>query len=291
VLEDVVHLLACPICGEGLALAGGSPRVLRCARGHAFDVARQGHVTLLTGDAPPGGDTSAMVAAREAFIEAGHMAPVVEGLGAAAEVLLAHGPPGAVVDLGAGTGHHLARVLGGRPERAGLALDRSPAAARRAVAAHPRIGAVVCDVWRGLPVRSGAAALAVNVFAPRNGPEIRRVLHDDGALIVVSPTGRHLAELEGPLGLLTVDPLKAERLAATLEPHLEPVASHEIEHRMRLSHRDLLWLVAMGPSARHLDSGTIAARVAALPEAVEATLSVTVAVHRPRRESIGGDGR
>ena len=39
-----VDLLACPVCGAGLTADAPS---LRCATGHVFDRARQGHVTLL----------------------------------------------------------------------------------------------------------------------------------------------------------------------------------------------------------------------------------------------------
>ena len=51
------------------------------------------------------------------------------------------------------------------------------------------------------------------------------MLRPEGRLVVVTPAADHLGELVGPLGLLRVDPDKAARLAATLEPHLEPVAT------------------------------------------------------------------
>ena len=81
----------------------------------------------------------------------------------------------ASLDLGAGTGRQLARVLDALPRRHGIALDVSRPALQRAARAHPRIGAVGCDIWGALPVRSAAAALVLNVFAPRNGDEIARV--------------------------------------------------------------------------------------------------------------------
>ena len=90
-------------------------------------------------------------------------------------------------------GYYLAAVLDrirGRPggaEAAGLAMDISARALRRAARARPGIGAVGWDIWRPFPVRDGAVSLILNVFAPRNGPEFRRVLRDDGALIVVTP--------------------------------------------------------------------------------------------------------
>jgi 23S rRNA (guanine745-N1)-methyltransferase len=46
--EAAVAVLACPVCGQSLATDAAG---LRCAAGHSFDRARQGHVTLL----PPGG--------------------------------------------------------------------------------------------------------------------------------------------------------------------------------------------------------------------------------------------
>ncbi len=76
--------------------------------------------------------------------------------------------------------------------------------------------AVVADTWAGLPVRDGAVDRVLVVFAPRNGAETARVLAPGGRLVVVTPAADHLAELVGPLGLLSVDPAKAERLAGSL---------------------------------------------------------------------------
>ena len=98
--------------------------VLRCGEGHSFDIARQGYVNLVPGP----GDSAEMVEAREAFLAAGHSAASSEAL---AEEAAGGEAPGRVVDLGAGTGHYLARVLDALPERIGLALDciRTPPSA------------------------------------------------------------------------------------------------------------------------------------------------------------------
>jgi 23S rRNA (guanine745-N1)-methyltransferase len=114
------------------------------------------------------------------------------------------------------------------------------------------------------------------VFAPRNGAETARVLRPDGRLVVVTPAADHLAELVGPLGLLTVDPAKADRLAATLGPHLRPVAASTYREQMVLDHSAVRTLVGMGPHARHLAEGELAARVGALPEQITVTVAVDV---------------
>ncbi|WP_424184216.1 putative RNA methyltransferase [Actinokineospora sp. G85] len=268
-LHDVLDLLMCPHCGDDLLLQDGT---VRCPAGHSHDIAKQGYVNLLRGAAPFTGDTTAMVEARVAFLGAGHFDPITRALVAAADP-----GPGCVVDLGAGTGHHLAAVLDAFPGREGVALDVSKHALRRAAKAHPLVGAVVADVWQPLPVRSGVAGLVINVFAPRNAAELRRVLHPEGALVVVAPTGDHLGELVSALDLLTVEADKQEGIDDRLGEHFTVAARETVEFQMSLSHKDVEALVGMGPSAFH---GRGAA--AGLTEPVAVTGSVAVTRYAPR---------
>jgi 23S rRNA (guanine745-N1)-methyltransferase len=271
VLADVLPYLACPHCGAALALDGQ----VRCARGHGFDVARQGYVNLLSGKATVSGDSAEMVAARAAFLDTGHYAPIARA------VATACGPAtGCVADLGAGTGYYLAAVLDAGPDRVGLALEIAKPALRRAARAHPRLGAVGCDAWGTLPVRAGAISVALNVFAPRNPAELERILAPDGVLVVVTPTTEHLAELVGDLGLLSVAPDKVARIAEQLAPAFTVSTQDDWEFELVLSHADVRSLVGMGPSAWHIGAGTLGERVAALPEPVRTTASVVVTAYR-----------
>ncbi|MFC0528144.1 putative RNA methyltransferase [Phytohabitans kaempferiae] len=248
--SDVVAHLRCPVCGEPLASPGGS--ALRCPRGHSFDLARQGYVNLTTGHAPHSGDTAQMVAARADFLAAGHYDFISSALAQAARTAY---PGGLVLDAGAGTGRHLAAVLDALPGAPGLALDASKPALRRAARAHPRAGAALCDTWGRLPVADGAAGVVLDVFAPRNGPEFRRVLRPGGVLLVVTPAPDHLAELVARLGLLRVDPDKAERVAASLDGHFALARESTLTRTLELSPREAAALVAMGPSAWHTAPG------------------------------------
>jgi 23S rRNA (guanine745-N1)-methyltransferase len=247
--------------------------------GHLFDRARQGHVTLLPpGRRPPSGDTAEMVADRVAFLEAGHYAGITAAL---ADAVGADGPSESLLDLGGGTGHHLARLLDRMPDAVGVVLDSSPYAARRAARAHRRAVAVVGDSWARLPVRDGVVDRVLVVFAPRNGPEIARVLRPDGRLVVVTPAADHLAELVGHLGLLRVDPDKAARLAASLEPQLTPVRTATYRRQLGLSRPAAATLVGMGPHARHTTRAAIETKLAGLPDPLEVTVSVDVTTYRP----------
>jgi 23S rRNA (guanine745-N1)-methyltransferase len=223
-----------------------------------------------------------MVEARTRFLGAGHYALIAQGVARAALSAIGQNADGLIVEAGAGTGYYLAASLDALPGFSGLALDVSKAALRRASKAHPRCAAALCDVWRELPVMDGAARVLLSVFAPRNGIEFRRILSADGALIVVTPTSSHLAELVGPLELLSVNPNKEEAVAASLEDRFQRVAHERHGISLHLSHSEVAALVGMGPSAWHLDTGKLEIRIGALPACVEVTASVHVGTYRVR---------
>ena len=285
VLADVVDLLRCPVCGDALGETGGA---LRCAAGHSFDIARQGYVNLVPGRA----DTPEMVEARDAFLRAGHFrrlssALAEEACEAATDGGLAAGGAGAaaggvLLDIGAGTGHHLAAVLDALPGARGIAIDASPAALRRAARAHERAAAVGADAWKPLPLRDGIATIVLSVFAPRNASEMARLLappasgSPGGVLLAVTPTTRHLHELVGPLGLLSVPDDKEDRLDAQLGSHFDLASRRTIEHAMFLTRDECAQLVRMGPSAWHVDEQSVDQRLGALPEPLTVTASMTL---------------
>ncbi|MFL6111867.1 MAG: putative RNA methyltransferase, partial [Catenulispora sp.] len=257
-ISDVLTWLSCPHCATALS-AGPAGTPLRCAEGHAFDLARQGYLSLLAGPGAAGtADTPAMVADRAEFLAAGHYAPLADLLAelAAAADRDVDGDDTCIIDLGAGTGYYLARVLES-VDRPGIALDVSKHAARYAAKAHPRIGAVVADVWAGLPVRGRAASVVLNVFAPRNPQQMRRVLHPAGRAIVVVPEAEHLKELIAQYGLLGVDDRKPERLRAQFADRFQVVGEHPVRRSLSLSASEVAQVIGMGPNAWHADVGRV----------------------------------
>jgi 23S rRNA (guanine745-N1)-methyltransferase len=279
VLADIAPYLRCPHCRADLSLTDG---VLGCADGHRFDVARQGYVSLLPGAARTGtADTAAMVGARVELLGSGAYDPLTAGVvrAVADAVDGADQVPGCVVDAGGGTGHHLGAVLDRCTNRVGVCCDLSRYAARRAARAHPRMGAVVADVWGGLPVRDGSAATVLDVFAPRNPAEFHRILQPQGVLVVATPQPDHLGEIADRFGLLSVDEEKPRRLREGLGGLFAREGSASCRWRMRLSRRQALALVQMGPSARHTTD--VEQRLRGLAEPVEITGAVDIATYRP----------
>jgi 23S rRNA (guanine745-N1)-methyltransferase len=218
-------------------------RALACEHAHSFDLARQGYVFLGTGKKLPEGDSAAMVEARSGFLGKGHFAPLTSAVAQACR-------DGLIVDLGAGAGHYLAEVLERHPGAQGLAFDVSKAALRRAARVHPRAGAVLADTWSTLPLADGCADVLLNIFAPRNGEQMLRVLRPNGLLVVVTPEPGHLLELRQRLALLNVDESKQQRLAATLSGFTQ-LTDEVLTWPMELSADDARNLVLMGPNAFH----------------------------------------
>ncbi|SNY05882.1 putative RNA methyltransferase [Paractinoplanes atraurantiacus] len=256
-IDGALPYLRCPVCRQGLRRDG---RRLLCPLGHSFDMAKQGYADLTAGRMPHVGDTAEMVADREAFLAAGHYDFIADALA---------GADGLTVDAGTGTGFYLARALEKAPEATGLGLDVSKPALRRAARAHPRAAAVLADLWRPLPIADGAAAMILNVFAPRNGAEYRRILRPGGVLVVVTPAADHLAELMR--GLIRVDPDKAERVSDALGEHFTARTTATERRTLRLSAAEARTLIGMTPAARHVPPEALPTGEVTVTAAVEIT--------------------
>ena len=236
---------------------------------------------LLSGAQKTATENADMVQSRQDFLNAGHYEPIAAKLIELSREALG-GKGGAIADAGAGVGWYLSRLLSALPHSFGVALDSSKAALKRAAKAHENMAAIGCDIWRALPLQSASIDLGVNLFAPRNGAELRRVLKPGGMLIVVIPNDDHLQTLVGALGLIGVDAQKRERLSDQLLPHFEAQSETRLDFEMRLGRDAITQLVGMGPSAWHHNPADLQAKIAALDEPCSVGGSVTFLVYKAR---------
>lgn len=287
-LSHIVDILADPNDGTALSGADDFSRLVS-ESGHSFDVAKQGYVTLAAGAGlKHKGDDMDMVNARETYLAMGHFAPFVEAVtGAVQDALdsasLAEPTPASLLEVGAGTGYYLAHTLDSIAEARGVGLDISPHAAKHLAKCHPRVGAVVADVWERLPIRDESVDAISVVFAPRNPAEFQRVLAPGGQVIVLTPGAGHLDELREPLGILGVEEGKVERMYEQAEGFLEQAADPvDISFPIELDKASVAAQVGMSPSARHISAGELAERMAALPP----TLTVTARARLDRLRAV-----
>lgn len=283
-MNDGVAALRCPHCEDALMRTGSG---VVCDAGHTFDAARQGYLNLKTRNASAGDDAD-MIATRAAVLDAGVFEPLLSRLAAvvAGSGSRARRQGGVILDVGAGPGVHLARVLQADDAAVGITLDSSKYAARRAARAHPRITSVVADVWDRLPLATGSVTVLLNVFAPRNGSEFARVLRTDGSLVVVTPRPDHLAELREPFDLLKVDPRKMERVDAAFQDRFTRAHTEEVRWRIVVTRSVASAIVRMGPSAHHVEVDMIARAARNLNEPLEITGAVDLTMYQISAHSL-----
>ena len=263
-------VFVCPVCGGGLRQIGQS---LRCERGHSFDIARQGYVSLVSGSRATG-DTADMVRARTAFLDSGIYEPVAQQV---VDMIQARRrnrteDPNLLADLGGGTGWYSAYVLDRIPALDGVLVDVSAHAAKAAARAHPRLTVATADLWKSIPLPDASVDVAMVVFAPRNPDEILRILAPGGLCLVVVPQPNHLKELRSAHAMLAIEPEKEARLAEQFS-RFRTAGTSSLEYRRLFSPHDIANVIGMGPSAFHRRQIPIA-------DLEPAEVTVAVAVHQ-----------
>lgn len=186
----------CPVCGEGLFDLG---KLLRCANGHSFDLAKQGYVNLLRSNrvsTKRHGDDRKMVQARTDFLEKGYYNCLRDAVCALA--LKFCGDSVDLLDVGAGEGWYTAAVRDallddGRFCHA-AGIDISKDALIRA-GKRGGLSLAVASV-SALPLRDASCDLVLNLFAPNNDAEFFRILRPGGVLLRAVPLEEHLMGLK-----------------------------------------------------------------------------------------------
>jgi 23S rRNA (guanine745-N1)-methyltransferase len=177
-----------------MALAREARRVF-CPRGHSFDVARSRYLNLLQPQdrrSRQPGDTAAAIAGRRRLHDCGVTQPLLHAI---AEIT-AVSPSDIVLDAGCGEGFYLgtlARQSGFAAHGVDISIPAVDAAARR----YPACDWVVANADRFLPYADRSFSVVLSITARMNAGEFRRVLRDDGRLLVALPAPDDLVELRG----------------------------------------------------------------------------------------------
>jgi len=173
-------------------------RRLVCARGHSFDVARSGYINLLQPQdrrSRQPGDTPEAVAARRRLHDRGVTQPLLDAIVEMAQA----SPSGMVLDAGCGDGFYLGS-LARQSGCAGHGVDISIPAVEAAARRYPTLEWIVANADRFVPFASRSFSLVLSITGRMNAAEFRRVLRDDGRLLVAVPAPDDLIELRSRAG-------------------------------------------------------------------------------------------
>jgi 23S rRNA (guanine745-N1)-methyltransferase len=181
-------------------------RRLVCPGGHSFDIARSGYINLLQPQerrSKRPGDTAATVSGRRRLHDRGITEPLLRAI---AEIMVIS-PSDIVLDAGCGDGFYLgtlARETGSDAHGVDISIPAVDAAARR----YPECEWIVANADRFLPYADRSFSIVMSITARMNAKEFRRVLQDDGRLLVALPAPQDLIELRGA---------SRDRVARTIE--------------------------------------------------------------------------
>jgi 23S rRNA (guanine745-N1)-methyltransferase len=187
-------MLLCPVRDCHMALVREARRLF-CPRGHSFDVARSGYINLLQPQdrrSKQPGDTAAAIAGRRRLHDRGVTEPLLHAIAAT----MAASPSDLVLDAGCGEGFYLgalAREIGFDAHGVDISIPAVDAAARR----YPGCEWIVANADRFLPYADRSFSFVLSITARMNAGEFRRVLRDDGRLLIALPAPADLFELRG----------------------------------------------------------------------------------------------
>ena len=250
-----------------------SERAFVCDNRHSFDVARSGYVNLLQPQdkrSRTPGDSAEAVQARRRLAERGFL----DSLIGAMTGLLRLGRDDVLLDVGCGDGYNLGafRAAFGCESHG---TDISTAAADLAARRHRDCQFTVANADRFLPYADGSFTALTSITSRGNATEFRRVLAENGVLLLAVPGPDDLVELREEI-------LGEGRALDRLKPveGFEPVKRQRVTYRTRLDRTAALDI--MTSSYRGLRKNQ-RARMDALADEVDVTLDRDVVLLRPTR--------
>ncbi len=272
--------LLCPLDGRPLTRHGMS---WRCPDGHAFDIASQGHTHLLPVQNKRSldpGDSKAMVACRQRFLNAGYYQPIAGAMRRAVLQEASGNAPLACLDAGCGEGYYLRQLAAPDADAGGMALsligiDISKWAVLAAAKQDKRMTWVVASNAR-LPVPEASIDRLLCLFGFPVYGEFARVLKPGGQIVQIDAGPDHLRELRE----IIYPVLKPERQTApAVPPGFALAASENIRYRTTVQGQSAIAdLLAMTPHL-HRASREGQARLAAR-DALEIRVDVRLLRYR-----------
>ena len=289
-LPHYLRILTCPICQTHFTRVGSA---IRCENAHAFDIAKEGYINLLTKKLPASvGDTKEMLLARRAFLEHRHYQQLITAITTLLyDYLKADMDTGlpyiTILDAGCGEGYYLGQLqhtLGQQLPAAHIdyiGLDIAKEAMRMAAKRYKDIHFLVANLKEHLVFANDTLHILLNIFAPRNVEEFARILTLGGIALVVIPAPQHLRQLRETLGLLSIEEHKQEHVIEQFAPHFTSIGATSVHSTLRLNNQEILQAVMMTPNYWHL-SNEIKSAMSAMNE-IETEIAFTCLLFRKDR--------
>ncbi len=251
-IENMESILKCPVCN--LSLKKYEKQYI-CLNNHTYDIASKGYINLLLANqkkTKDPGDSKEMMEGRKSFLNKGYYHNFSEKLN---DVIISNiGASNVnILDVGCGEGYFLSRLKESiyieeskhslKKEFNFFGVDISKAAVTNAIKRDKIINFIVSSNFN-LPIMSNTIDIIIRNFAPSDEAELKRVIKDNGKLVVVTPGIQHLYGLKE---ILYVNPRKHEEKEVTFEG-FKLIKSTEVKYNIQLEDRESVKnLISMTP--------------------------------------------
>lgn len=244
-IENIQSILKCPVCN--LSLKKYEKQYV-CLNNHSYDIANKGYINLLLANqkkTKDPGDSKEMMEGRKDFLNKGYYHAFSEKLN---EVIISN-ISGIdvndvnVLDVGCGEGYFLSRLKEAifiekskytiNKNFDFFGVDISKAAVTHAAKRDKKINFIVSSNFN-LPIMSNTIDIIIRNFAPSDDAELKRVIKDNGKLVVVTPGIQHLYGLKE---ILYVNARKHEEKETTFEG-FRLMNSTEVKYNINLEDRE-----------------------------------------------------
>lgn len=191
------YMLICPVCAEKLFL---SNKTFRCKNHHSYDLSRSGYCNLLAGSRNGEyiGDSKEMVISRRNFLDSGAYEPLRRALCKKA-LEYAKTECVSLLDAGCGEGYYTSAFVSSLVEAGhnvkAVGIDISKSAAD-AAAKRDKLTQYITASSYHMPVEDNSIDILFSLFAPTPPDEFKRVLKENGKIIIAVPGREHLWELK-----------------------------------------------------------------------------------------------
>jgi 23S rRNA (guanine745-N1)-methyltransferase len=251
-VENMESVLKCPVCD--LSLKRHEKQYV-CLNNHSYDIASKGHINLLLANqkkTKDPGDSKEMMEGRRDFLNKGYYHTFSETLN---EVIISNisGNNVNILDAGCGEGYFLSRLKEAiyrkelnynlNNEFEFFGVDISKAAVTYAAKRDKQINFIVGSNFN-LPIMPKSIDIIIRNFAPSDEAELKRVLKDNGKLVVVTPGIQHLYGLKE---ILYVNARKHEEKETTFEG-FKLIEHTEVKYNIHVEgEEDVKSLITMTP--------------------------------------------
>ena len=208
-----MSIIICPHCKS--SLIDSNEKTYVCENNHSFDIAKEGYLNLLPVNQKKSkdpGDNQMMITARREFLELGFYDPLIESIKTLiTEELSFENKHITAFDAGCGEGYYSEKALNNLPglEAQILGTDISKSAIKNAAKKYKNNFYFVSSIYN-LPIANTSTDLILSIFSPIMAEEFKRILSQQGYVVIVSPAPQHLHEI-------------AELIYDTFKPHTTTV--------------------------------------------------------------------